>query len=211
MNIHMRVQPDDTSFRGFEESAMTEPAARKIYPDRTIYESQAMSLPDTEGRPVLCDLGEARCGPTVHNDLIQPLPYRAPEVILSIPWTFSADIWNLALVAWVLVEGGLLFTAPDGDNGEYSCERHLAEMVGVLGLPPKSLLERGEGVEQCFDEAGAWSAAKPILEKTLEEHETRLEGDEKVTFLTFIRKMLCWVPEERATAEQLLQDPWLNS
>lgn len=29
-------------------------------------------------------------------------------------------------------------------------------------------------------------------------------------FLTFIRRMLHWIPEERATAKELLLDPWLE-
>ena len=41
--------------------------------------------------------------------------------------------------------------------------------------------------------------------------EENLEGPEKQEFLTFIRSMLKWVPEERLTARQLLQDPWLNA
>ena len=28
-------------------------------------------------------------------------------------------------------------------------------------------------------------------------------------FLEFVRKMLRWVPEERASAKELLEDPWL--
>ena len=48
----------------------------------------------------------------------------------------------------------------------------------------------------CFDNEGTWSSEVEIPRKTLEEHETRFEGDEKVAFLAFIRKPLCWVREE---------------
>lgn len=37
-----------------------------------------------------------------------------------------------------------------------------------------------------------------------------LEEKQVNTFLTFMRRMLCWVPEERATAAELLSDPWLQ-
>jgi hypothetical protein len=30
-------------------------------------------------------------------------------------------------------------------------------------------------------------------------------------FLKFLKRMLCWLPEERATAGELAQDPWLFS
>jgi serine/threonine protein kinase len=36
---------------------------------------------------------------------------------------------------------------------------------------------------------------------------TRLEAP--VGFLAFIRRALTWMPEERATAKELLKDPWL--
>lgn len=37
-----------------------------------------------------------------------------------------------------------------------------------------------------------------------------LEGKNKEMFIAFIRGMLQWRPEDRKTAKELLQDPWLN-
>lgn len=37
-----------------------------------------------------------------------------------------------------------------------------------------------------------------------------LEGEEKEKFLSFVRKMLQWLPEKRMSAQQLLDDPWLQ-
>ena len=39
--------------------------------------------------------------------------------------------------------------------------------------------------------------------------EKRLAGEEKEDFIRFMRSMLKWLPEERKTARQLLEDPWL--
>ena len=44
----------------------------------------------------------------------------------------------------------------------------------------------------------------------LEPSEEILEGRNKEMFLAFMRGMLQWRPEDRKTAEELLQDPWLN-
>jgi serine/threonine protein kinase len=44
-------------------------------------------------------------------------------------------------------------------------------------------------------------------EKTLEAVETKLQ--DKTKLLKFIRRALTWDPEERPTAKELLQDPWL--
>jgi len=37
-----------------------------------------------------------------------------------------------------------------------------------------------------------------------------LEGEEKRLFLSFVSKMLQWLPEDRKTAKELLEDPWLG-
>lgn len=37
-----------------------------------------------------------------------------------------------------------------------------------------------------------------------------LDGEEKKMFLKFARKVLQWLPEDRKTARELLDDPWLD-
>lgn len=37
-----------------------------------------------------------------------------------------------------------------------------------------------------------------------------LKGQEKELFINFAKRMLTWRPEERATAKELLADPWLK-
>ncbi|KAK4990725.1 hypothetical protein LTR66_006728 [Elasticomyces elasticus] len=34
--------------------------------------------------------------------------------------------------------------------------------------------------------------------------------EDKELFLYFMRRMLCWLPEDRATAKELMEDPWLD-
>jgi hypothetical protein len=40
---------------------------------------------------------------------------------------------------------------------------------------------------------------------------TSLDGEDKLLFLEFASKMLQWLPEDRKTAKELLQDPWLST
>lgn len=57
---------------------------------------------------------------------------------------------------------------------------------------------------------GKWLGLAPIPhDRTMERLESRLS--DKSGFLRFMRKTLTWLPEERATAKELLQDPWLRS
>jgi serine/threonine protein kinase len=44
---------------------------------------------------------------------------------------------------------------------------------------------------------------------SLEERISVLEGEEKELFLDFIRSMLRWRPEDRKSAAELLEHPWM--
>lgn len=87
---------DDSVFTDFEQLELRQPVSRKkIDTDgRTIYMSQELRVPKAVGAPVLCDFGSAMLGPH-HSVFVQPMIYRAPEVILGAPWTYSVDIWNV--------------------------------------------------------------------------------------------------------------------
>lgn len=68
-----------------------------------IYRSVHFGISKRLGRPILCDFSLARDGQVEHRDDIQPDPYRAPEVILEIPWGYAADIWNVGVMVRVLL------------------------------------------------------------------------------------------------------------
>ncbi|KAM3425092.1 hypothetical protein BST61_g7058 [Cercospora zeina] len=208
-NIHFRVE-DDSIFDDFAKAEMTNPIPREIDGDRVIYESRGLRMPKKTGPPVLCDFGEARFSRSSYTDDIQPYVYRAPEVILDIPWSYEVDIWNVGVMIWDLFEGRHLFSAR-GPNGGQLSVYHLAEMVAILGLPPAEYLRRTQTSWEYFHDDGTWKAPAVIPETSLEAVETRLSGDNKAAFLTFVRKMLQWCPERRQTAKQLLDDSWLNS
>ena len=48
--------------------------------------------------PILSDLGMCVFGQEEYEGVIQPVPYRAPEVILHMRWNRSVDIWNLGIL-----------------------------------------------------------------------------------------------------------------
>lgn len=101
-NIHMRVE-DESILKDFEDEETKHPSPRQVDGDRIIYESRGLRMPSKSGRPILCDFGEARYGNESYQDDIQPYVYRAPEIMLDIPWTCKVDIWNLGVMVRVLL------------------------------------------------------------------------------------------------------------
>lgn len=51
-------------------------------------------------------------------------------------------------------EGHHLFDADDPVTEKYSVLHHLAEIVALLGLPPKHFLEKAKNPDLCFDKEG---------------------------------------------------------
>ncbi|PWY91703.1 kinase-like protein [Aspergillus sclerotioniger CBS 115572] len=190
-NIMLNI--DDASIlEEFEKAEQENPSPRKVVDsNRTIYKSRKLSSP---------------------RDGLWGPPVLSPEVLFDMKWSFSADIWNLGVMIWDIFENKHMFNALDED-GEYSPSHHVAEMVAYLGLPPLHFLQRSQGARHVFDEDGKWLGAGgvSIPSTSLEESEENLSGQNKQAFLRFIRSMLQWVPEERKTAKELLDDPWLNA
>jgi serine/threonine protein kinase len=63
-----------------------------------LYKSANFVIPTRFGRPTLCDFSLARNGQVEHCHDIQPDPYRAPEVVLEMPWGYALDIWNVGVM-----------------------------------------------------------------------------------------------------------------
>ncbi|QPC74606.1 hypothetical protein HYE68_005358 [Fusarium pseudograminearum] len=200
---------DPSVFTEFEEEEMRDPCPRKEVDGRTIYTSRTMKSTDKMGPPVLCDFGSAVLGDSENVECVQPNVYRSPEVTLEAPWDYKIDIWNVGCMVWDIFEGNQLFHGIDPEHHEYRRRAHLAEIVALLGPPPKELLARGKLAHKFFsDEGKKDTTMHPIsgtfiggidlpASKSLDEIETLLEGDEKKQFLEFMRKMLQWAPERR--------------
>lgn len=95
----MNEETAEQDLEKFEKDELTSPGACKIDGDRVIYTSKPLVPPIySYGRPVLCDFGEARFGEYDNIADIQPYQYRAPEVILDIPWDEKVDIWNIGVM-----------------------------------------------------------------------------------------------------------------
>ncbi|CAK1360865.1 SRSF protein kinase 3 [Cercospora beticola] len=207
---------DSAVFQEFENQQLTDPCPRKELPDRTIYVSRELGMPRDIGEPVLCDFGSATAldDGIEHREDIQPNIYRAPEVILDIPWTYSVDIWNAGCVVWDISQGESLFSGKDPELGTYRGRAHLAEMIALLGPPPESLLARAGLKSKFFSDSGQWTAGIPIPQsRPIESRETSLaeggDAEDREAFLCLMRKMLQWEPTKRSTARELAEDEWI--
>ncbi|KMU72063.1 hypothetical protein CISG_00372 [Coccidioides immitis RMSCC 3703] len=152
--------------------------------------------------------------PKPHNHDIQPQPFRAPEVLLKATWTYSADIWNLGTMLWELLADRVLFDGLDSGSSTYSRVKHIAQIIRLLGPPPLQLLERADqGIcSELFSSHGEFKLPDliPSEEYNLSNLTPFVHGEDKGLFLEFVGKMLRWMPEDRATARELYNDPWLN-
>lgn len=86
---------DEAELKAIEEDEISEPSARKVYGGEAIFLTRQVY---TEiGTPKLIDLGEARFGQNTYAEQVMPDLYRAPEVLLGLPWDEKIDIWALGL------------------------------------------------------------------------------------------------------------------
>ncbi|RVX73463.1 hypothetical protein B0A52_03105 [Exophiala mesophila] len=195
------------------EDERSDPAPTKQVGDRLIYLSRNFGeLRGVPREPKISDFGLAVPSPGPHYHPIQPDLFQAPEVILCAGWSFPADIWNLGVMIWDLLERQTLFQAIDPADGEYRAELHLQEMVALLGSPPPELLRRGRATSEYFSPKGLLLATHISTRRNLSLADTItvMDGEDKRKFLKFVGRMLTWLPEDRATAKDLLSDPWLK-
>ncbi|KAH6663297.1 putative serine/threonine protein kinase [Plectosphaerella plurivora] len=219
-NIMISIE-DEAFFYEVVEDEWASPSAVKIDKGRIVYTTTSMDIPDDPGSPVIADFGDAQFGEDEYTVEVMPDLYRAPEIILGIAWDEKIDIWAFGLMVsllvclleaandklkiWDLFEGKHLFNRRLPSR-QASCKPHLARTIELLGPPPPDLLTTGAMTKHFFDEKGKMKTQGG----SLEEEEENLEGDEKAEFLAFLRKMLQWRPEDRKSARELLNDPWLR-
>ncbi|OAX80504.1 CMGC/SRPK protein kinase [Emergomyces africanus] len=169
---------------------------------------------------------------------IQPYPYCAPEVILGCGWETSADIWNFGVLLWDIIPQKELFRQVRDKEGRYDAKAHLAEMIALFGPPPPKLIARyhhmrdskwpkpikkQEDGKLCtsageyfggpfFDKDGKYLYEDLIPDRKLADTipSRLLEEGDKEGFLSFVKMMLAWRPEERKTARELAEHPFLQ-
>ncbi|KAM4059480.1 hypothetical protein HRG_011537 [Hirsutella rhossiliensis] len=146
-------------------------------------------------------------------DSLEPLEHTAPGVMLKVRWTCSVDIWNPGLLWELLAEVNILDARVPG-NPNFSYLTRFAQMIRLLGPPCIELLSRAnkDVYALLYDDQGIFQYQDLIPGPDFNfSNETRiLDGEDKLIFIKFANRMRAWMPEERFTANELLDDAWLK-
>ena len=101
----------------------------------------------------ICDLGTAIDRSDAATAAMEPMPYlvsrfyRAPEVILGVPFDYAVDMWSIGCTLYELYTGKILFT---GENNN----QMLKNIMEIRGKLSAKLYRRGELAHNHFDELG---------------------------------------------------------
>lgn len=141
---------------------------------------------------------------------IQSRYYRAPEIVLGIPYTTAIDMWSFGCVICELANGYPIFPA--------SCEAELLErVVEYFGEIPPYLIRQGRHADKLFDSNNRMKPRNG-KRKPHPPHSRSLvgflklnrgEGDDHL-FEDFISGCLDLDPKQRLTPAEALQHPWME-
>ena len=145
---------------------------------------------------------------------VQSRMYRAPEVVLGIPYSHPIDMWSLGCVLFELVNGTPLFPAKD--------ENELLEYFTItLGEVPAALIRTGKNHENFFNydrSRGKYelirSTASSLGAKPLQPRSQTIDQilvkKADAQLIDFIKRCLNYAPEKRMTPEAALSHPFIK-
>ncbi|OAL34541.1 hypothetical protein AYO20_06171 [Fonsecaea nubica] len=158
--VHTDISPqnvltavgDEIIFKDIEDQESQDPSTPIMNDGVPVYRSRAMV--ELSGIPILTDFGQMRLAEPMNNDWWMSDPYRAPEVLLKLPWAFPVDVWSVGIMTLELLEGRSLFDPIDRVHDQYVLPLALSQYIGYLGPPPLEMIKRSPLFGTYFDEEG---------------------------------------------------------
>ncbi|KAG5637187.1 hypothetical protein H0H81_005444 [Sphagnurus paluster] len=175
----------------------------------------------------LCDLGSA--SDASENDITPYLVsrfYRAPEIILGVPYDPSLDIWSVGCTLYELFTGKILF--PGRSNNQM-----LLLMMELKGRFNSKMIKKAKFGDMYFDEMGGFESVEtdrvtgaPIVRKVhiakpsrdlrarlMPPGSAKLKDDENkmlTSFIDLLDRCLALDPARRITPREALAHPFVR-
>ncbi|KII89474.1 hypothetical protein PLICRDRAFT_109520 [Plicaturopsis crispa FD-325 SS-3] len=175
----------------------------------------------------LCDLGSA--SDASENDITPYLVsrfYRAPEIIMGVPYDPSLDVWSIGCTLYELYTGKILF--PGRSNNQM-----LLLMMELKGRFNSKMIKKAKFGDMYFDEMGGFQSvekdrvtgsdvvrnvhmAKPtrdLRSRLMPSASVKLKDDENkllMSFIDLLDKCLSLDPARRITPKEALVHPFIR-
>ncbi|KAJ3672839.1 hypothetical protein LUZ60_006213 [Juncus effusus] len=154
------------------------------------------------------DLGSS-CFETDHLcSYVQSRSYRAPEVILGLPYDKKIDVWSLGCILAELCTGNVLFQND-------SPATLLARVIGIIGQIEQGMLAKGRDTYKYFTKNHMLyernqdsSRLEYLIPKKSSLHHRLAMADKG--FIEFVGYLLQINPKKRPSASEALRHPWLS-
>lgn len=181
---------------------------------------------DTRNMLKICDLGSA--SDASDNEITPYLVsrfYRAPEIILGMPYDFSIDIWSVGCTLYELYTGKILFTGRTNNQ-------MLRSIMDCRGKFTTKMLKRAQFAYIHFDEMANFRSVeqdkitgKDTVKTLAFKHPTRdlrtrllsassglndVETKELNLFADLLDRCLALNPEKRCTPQEALKHPFIS-
>lgn len=175
----------------------------------------------------LCDLGSA--SDASENEITPYLVsrfYRAPEIILGVPYDTALDVWSVGCTLYELYTGKILF--PGRSNNQM-----LLLMMELKGRFNSKMIKKAKFGELYFDEMGGFEsietdrvtganvtrkvhiqgAMRDLRARLMPPASVKLKDDETkllASFIDLLEKCLTLDPTRRATPKEALVHPFIR-
>ncbi|XP_059655531.1 uncharacterized protein LOC132302637 [Cornus florida] len=176
-----------------------------------------------EGKNVLklCDFGNAMfAGKNEITPYLVSRFYRAPEIILGLPYDHPLDIWSVGCCLFEIYTGKVLFPGPTNND-------MLRLHMELKGPFPKKMLRKGAFTHQHFDQDLNFLASEedPVTKKAIKRLILNIKPKDIGTIVTtspgedpkmlsnfkdLLEKVFVLDPDKRITVSQALNHPFIT-